>query len=766
MKIFITGGAGFIGSNSAHHFAAQGHDIIIYDNLSRVGGQANLDWLRQNHAARLTFVRGDVRDYDHLAQSIVGSDVVLHLASQVAVTTSVQNPREDFEINALGTFNVLEAVRHHAPQAAVLYASTNKVYGGMEDVGVVLQGNRYAYASHPHGIGEEYPLDFHSPYGCSKGTGDQYTIDYARIYGLKSLIFRQSCLAATQEIITPFGKKRMDALQAGDLVHSGCGWTRVRRVWSTGVKPVRRLRTMNGLTVTLTTDHRVVRPHGLFTNRDFAYGDFLAVLPEAAYMPAHECVSDRVLEPEELITAVHARTTDPRCRNEAERLGQELLPLTGDRLLAITEIVGRLFGDGHLGIHNRQSRQSPAYNVQHFGSEAELQEVSERLAWLGLPTSGIGRSSSTSTLPNGHVVEGTSCRIQQQTIPVFTLFELLGVPVGDKVRVAYGLPDWVANGHRLVKRAFLRGFFGAELCQVNANSYLAPSFAQSKDVTCRESGQQWIQQLRDLIAEFGIETSCFEAAPVDYKRGTTTQVTVRLLGGQEMFRKLAGIGYAFSAERSQRLNSLLRWMWTQTSAEHVERANELYRADGELYWDSLADVEELPEQPVYDLEVEADSHLLVAGGVQVSNCIYGRRQFGVEDQGWVAHFVIAAQLGRPISIFGDGRQVRDLLHVSDLIHAYELGIANIDQLAGRAINVGGGPRNTLSVWTEFGPLLAELAGHDVPISYHDWRPGDQRVFVADVRKAERLLGWQPTVSPEQGIRDLWAWVAANRNLFE
>ncbi|MBK8931063.1 MAG: GDP-mannose 4,6-dehydratase [Chloroflexi bacterium] len=338
MKFFITGGAGFIGSNCAHHFAAQGHDITIYDNLSRVGGQANLDWLRQQHGDQIRLVRGDVRDYDHLAQAVVGANVVLHLASQVAVTTSVQNPREDFEINALGTFNVLEAVRHRAPQAAVLYASTNKVYGGMEGVGVIEQDGRYAYANHPHGIGEDYPLDFHSPYGCSKGTGDQYMIDYARIYGLRTLVFRQSC-------------------------------------------------------------------------------------------------------------------------------------------------------------------------------------------------------------------------------------------------------------------------------------------------------------------------------------------------------------------------------------------------------------------------------------------IYGRRQFGVEDQGWVAHFVIAAQFQRPISIFGDGRQVRDLLHVTDLIRAYELGIAHIDDLAGQALNLGGGPANTLSVWTEFGPLLTELAGREVPISYHDWRPGDQRVFVADIRKAGRLLGWQPAVSPEEGIRDLFAWVAANPELF-
>lgn len=338
MKFFITGGAGFIGSNSADYFARQGHNVVLFDNMSRVGGPANVEWLRQQHGQRIQLTEGDVRDYEALTQAIGGADVVLHLASQVAVTTSVQNPREDFEINALGTFNVLEAVRHHCPEAAVLYASTNKVYGGMEDIGIVEQESRYAYANFPYGIPETTPLDFHSPYGCSKGAGDQYMIDYGRIYGLRTLVFRQSC-------------------------------------------------------------------------------------------------------------------------------------------------------------------------------------------------------------------------------------------------------------------------------------------------------------------------------------------------------------------------------------------------------------------------------------------IYGRRQFGVEDQGWVAHFVIATVMNRPISIYGDGKQVRDLLHVSDLIRAYELGIAKIDDLRGQALNVGGSPDNTLSVWTEFGPLLAELAGHEIPIQRGDWRPGDQRVFIADIRKAREKLGWQPTISPATGIRDLYEWVSANPNLF-
>jgi CDP-paratose 2-epimerase len=345
-RVFITGGAGFIGCNSADHFLRQGREVTIFDNLSRKGTQANLEWLFDSHGGeRLRFVQGDIRDHEALAAAVAdaGPGVVLHLAGQVAVTTSVANPREDFEINALGTFNALEAVRAHAPTAAFLYASTNKVYGGMEEVGVVEREDdgrpaRYAYADFPRGVPESYPLDFHSPYGCSKGSGDQYTRDYARIYGLRTLVLRQSC-------------------------------------------------------------------------------------------------------------------------------------------------------------------------------------------------------------------------------------------------------------------------------------------------------------------------------------------------------------------------------------------------------------------------------------------IYGQRQFGVEDQGWVAHFVIAAVLGRPISIYGDGKQVRDVLHIDDLIRAYEAGIERINELSGEVLNLGGGPDNTLAIWTEFGPLLEDLAGRPIPVTYGPWRPGDQRVFIADIRKAEQQLAWRPAIGPREGIARLYGWVSANPGLF-
>jgi CDP-paratose 2-epimerase len=338
MKLFITGGAGFIGSNAAAHYLSQGHQVTVFDNLSRQGTPANLAWLQERGGSGLSFVHGDVRDYQALAESIGGAEAVLHLASQVAVTTSVVDPRHDFEVNALGTFNLLEAVRHHCPRAAVLYASTNKVYGGMEAVPVAEQAGRYTFADRPQGISEEFPLDFHSPYGCSKGAGDQYAIDYARIYGLRSVSLRQSC-------------------------------------------------------------------------------------------------------------------------------------------------------------------------------------------------------------------------------------------------------------------------------------------------------------------------------------------------------------------------------------------------------------------------------------------IYGPRQFGVEDQGWVAHFVIAAVLGRPITIYGDGKQLRDVLHVADLLRAYDAVIGRADELAGTALNLGGGPAFTVSIWREFGPMLEALVGRSLPVEHRDWRPGDQRVFFADIRRAEQRLGWRPEIDPAGGIGLLYDWVSANKALF-
>ncbi len=194
MKAVVVGGAGFIGCNLADALLAEGNEVTVFDNLSRRGTRENLAWLRARHKD-VSFVKGDIRtDHPEMRRVFADADAVYHLAAQVAVTTSVANPREDFEINALGTFNVLEAVRNSGANPTVIYSSTNKVYGGMEDVKIVKKGKRYAYKDLPRGIPEDRLLDFHSPYGCSKGCGDQYVRDYARIYGLKTVVFRQSCI--------------------------------------------------------------------------------------------------------------------------------------------------------------------------------------------------------------------------------------------------------------------------------------------------------------------------------------------------------------------------------------------------------------------------------------------------------------------------------------------------------------------------------------------------------------------------------------------
>jgi CDP-paratose 2-epimerase len=201
MKWIITGGAGFIGCHAAARFHKAGHHVVVVDNLSRRGALTNLAWLRGRGIK--DFVKIDVRDSvatHELLRRHGDADAVLHLAAQVAVTTSVLDPRADFEINAQGTFNVLEAVRTAADgRPAVLYSSTNKVYGNLEHVRVVERDGRYAYEDLPFGVDEHEPLDFHSPYGCSKGTGDQYVRDYARIYGLKTVTFRQSCIYGTRQ---------------------------------------------------------------------------------------------------------------------------------------------------------------------------------------------------------------------------------------------------------------------------------------------------------------------------------------------------------------------------------------------------------------------------------------------------------------------------------------------------------------------------------------------------------------------------------------
>nr|PZN20110.1 MAG: CDP-paratose 2-epimerase [Pseudomonadota bacterium] len=236
--MLVTGGAGFIGTNLVERLVARGKNVLVLDDLSRPGTERNAEFLRRVGGARVELWRDDCRDPSRVAAAVRGATHVFHFAAQVAVTTSLTDPRRDFEINVLGTLNVLEAIRALPTPPPLVFTSTNKVYGALSDVALERRATRYE-PSDPaiaaRGIGEERPLDFHSPYGCSKGAADQYVLDYARSFGISAVVFRMSCIygphqcgnedqgwvahfvkrAAAGEAITVYG----DGLQVRDVLY-------------------------------------------------------------------------------------------------------------------------------------------------------------------------------------------------------------------------------------------------------------------------------------------------------------------------------------------------------------------------------------------------------------------------------------------------------------------------------------------------------------------------------------------------------------------
>ena len=210
--ILITGGAGFIGSNLADRFASEGHEVLVFDALSRPGVERNLAWLKDRHGDRISDIVGDIRDEDEVMRAAAEVKAVFHFAAQVAVTTSLVDPREDFDINVRGTVNLLDAVRVRREPVPVIFASTNKVYGDLADIPLEERGDRYEprplFAR--RGVDESRRLDFHTPYGCSKGAADQYVLDYCRSFDIPTVVFRMSCI---------YGQRQMGTEDQGWVAH-------------------------------------------------------------------------------------------------------------------------------------------------------------------------------------------------------------------------------------------------------------------------------------------------------------------------------------------------------------------------------------------------------------------------------------------------------------------------------------------------------------------------------------------------------------------
>lgn len=254
MRALITGGAGFIGSNLADRLAGEGCEVVVFDALARPGVERNLAWLQARHGQRIVSIQSDVREARAVADAMRKADVVFHLAAQVAVTTSMVEPVEDFEINVRGALNVLEAARRRS--TPVIFASTNKVYGDLGDVPLELVGDAYRpqdASLSARGVSETRPLDFHTPYGCSKGAADQYVLDYARSFGLPTCVLRMSCiygprqmgtedqgwvahfliqaLAGRPVVIYGDGRQVRDILDVGDAVEAYvAAWRRIDQV--------------------------------------------------------------------------------------------------------------------------------------------------------------------------------------------------------------------------------------------------------------------------------------------------------------------------------------------------------------------------------------------------------------------------------------------------------------------------------------------------------------------------------------------------------
>jgi len=211
--VLVTGGAGFIGSNLADRLAAEGHDVLVYDALLRPGVETNLEWLRRRHPRRISATVADLRDTASLEAAAAQASAVFHLAAQVAVTTSLEDPRSDFDINVAATFALLDALRRRGGDVPLVFASTNKVYGDLADVPLDLVDDAYLPvdpAVRARGIGEDRPLDFHTPYGCSKGAADQYVLDYGRSFGVPTAVLRMSCV---------YGRRQMGTEDQGWVAH-------------------------------------------------------------------------------------------------------------------------------------------------------------------------------------------------------------------------------------------------------------------------------------------------------------------------------------------------------------------------------------------------------------------------------------------------------------------------------------------------------------------------------------------------------------------
>lgn len=795
MKVLVTGGAGFVGSHVAEYYALKNEEVVVLDNLSRAKilgscGNSSYNWDYLRRYDNIDLVEGDVRNAELLSSLAADADAIIHAAGQVAVTVSVTDPRTDFEVNALGTFNVLEAARKSKSSPAVVYCSTNKVYGdNVNKIPVRAGGKRYVFADagYEKGIPEDFPIDLceHTPYGASKLAGDIYVQDYGKRNEVDTGVFRMSCISKDTEISTPAGNVRIGDID-GIRVNINCfsknpGEIEVMETTgsfrtSSDGKKLFEVRTKGGYTIKATGDHKFFTPTGYLPLDSICYGSLVAVNPELYYQRRtyYQRLPDKIIIPKEKF-AEHVRKygrTERSNKKYVSKLSRQgLLPLSynNKHIYTIAKLVGYLTGDGTL--YQIKKNGKSYTEIQVYALPRDIQEIKNAFKTLGFKPGKTRSSNSKSKLSSGHAVEGRSYKFSVTQTDAFAFFELLGVPVGNKAEKEFEVPAWIRSGPKDVQDEYLRGLFGAELScpsfyRKNGKVDLQPlQFSQAKNEEFSENARFFRQQVVNMLEERGVEVRTYESR--FYKKGGDKSIFYILIKpSRSNLLKFARIGYGFNKERNIKLYRLVEFLKTgmpYTHYEEWEREATFNLGNSSIIWDKVHRKEEIPMEEIYDITVP-QHHNFFANGFLVHNCIYGPRQFGSEDQGWVAHFVISSLTGKPVTIYGDGKQVRDVLFISDLLRAYDAFLKRRHEYSGEVYNIGGGPRFTLSL-LELLDFLEKETGGKIRAAFDDWRPSDQKVYISDIGKAKRELGWEPEVSVDRGVKKLIEWVKDNKGLF-
>ena len=666
----VTGGAGFIGCNYVHRLLARGEQVTVYDNLSRRGTEANVAWLRELHGAdSFQLVVGDVRDYETLAEAARGTGVVVHLAGQTAVTTSVTDPRSDFEDNALGTFNALEAARHAGTNPIFLYASTNKVYGGMEEVAVIEQETRYAYRDFPLGISETQPLDFHSPYGCCYSADTDILTDKG---------WKKFCELTPNDQVLTYNIERKVAEYQTPTEHFAYSYTGKMYVQNN-----RRLKTCvtpnHKMLVSWDCDHDELKNPRLLEARQIE-GKPMAYLLAADYNGGEK--------PECFVLP------EVKAGKHKHRFLARAIPM--DDWL---RFLGWYISEGHC--YENQKTGNCTVTLTTYSRTEEAIAVMQA---IGL-----------SPVIDQHHITATSRQLYEYV-------KLFGKSHGKYI------PREIKRLDRKKLAVLLESLLDGDGNKHSKHGWRYTTVSQ---------------KLADDVQEIAIKCGMASSVTLDkegyYRVYISTTRTAQCNLGQNRSEWVEYAGMVYCVE--------------------VPNSTVMVRQDGYAFFSGNS-------KGAGDQYVRDYTRIYGLPAVVFrQSCIYGPRQMGVEDQGWVAWFIIAAVTAQPITIYGNGKQVRDVLFIDDLLDAYDAAIAHIDVIAGQVYNVGGGPAHTMSVWAEFGPILERLIGHPIPVSGDDWRPGDQPIYISDIRKAGRELGWRPRVGVEEGIHRLYEWIVASRSLF-